>query len=126
MSEMSEKLPSEEARERIQKYISLINKALAGGPTLQAVLGVSHIELHEEKGSADDGQFVEFTLPLYPIRALRDIEPSFRDFIEFKLPNAADFKAAQDAASSLVYFMQVSEGKLVKREWDKKPTWWRE
>lgn len=123
---MTDELPSHETRERIKKRLSLINQALQS-PVLQRVIGVPLVELHEEKGSADGGEYVEFSLPLYPIRAIRDIEPSFRDFLEYRLPNAAILQAAKDAASSLISFMSIGDdGKLVKREWDKKPSWWRE
>ncbi len=123
---MTDKPSSEETRERIESRLSLINQALQSSPALQGVIGVSLIELKEQKGVSDGGEYVEFTLPFYPIKALRDAKPQFRDFLEYHLGNMADFQAAQDAASSLIDFMIPDEGKLTKRAWDKKPSWWRE
>ena len=118
------KLPSQEMRERINKYLSAINKALHEGPVLQKVLGVPFIQLVEERGMSDGGEYVNFILPLYPIKALRDMEPSFRDFLEYRLPTIPDFKAAQDAAWSLTSFMLSADDNLEKKVWDTQPRWW--
>mgnify|MGYP001626419183 CR=1 FL=1 len=118
--------PSVETRKRIESRLSLINKALQSSSALQSILGVPLIALDEGKGEADGGKYVEFSVPFYPLKALRDAKPQFRDFLEYHLGTMADFQAAQDAASSLIDFMIPDEGKLTKRAWDKKPSWWRE